>query len=358
MTEDLELAIKLFVEEFKEAPDVSADLINVVTSELDALVLGERNKSEAQRLHDMWQQEQSDHDIALSFSSDQVTSDFLTAARLYAGEDADRHMARQLNNEPQFDDPYARQARDVLTAREIPRGAEGTAPTRQPQLRIEGTCASCLEKREVAYRAACNCNYCSVCLSRLYRTAINDISLIPVRCHTQNFPSEIAERVLSEPLLSEYKRRVAQNEEAIRNKAGALAHTQEMLVAGEIDISLRGKKWQTCSGCGNVVLISTGCNHMTCICRHQFCLVCGIAWKNCECPQWAEENLVVEQQERPAFAPFIRRLGRENRECDHLFVYHPGRGECATCHWTTDLYFFQCRHCGLITCRMCRDNRT
>ncbi|KAK7557968.1 hypothetical protein IWX48DRAFT_183613 [Phyllosticta citricarpa] len=42
--------------------------------------------------------------------------------------------------------------------------------------------------------------------------------------------------------------------------------------------------WQRCYNCKAMVELKEGCNHMTCRCTAQFCMLCGAKWKTCECP--------------------------------------------------------------------------
>ncbi|KAF8872792.1 hypothetical protein CPB84DRAFT_660014 [Gymnopilus junonius] len=52
------------------------------------------------------------------------------------------------------------------------------------------------------------------------------------------------------------------------------------------------KGWQTCPGCHALVELSIGCHHIICRCKAQFCYLCGVNWKSCECPQFAEARLI------------------------------------------------------------------
>ena len=45
--------------------------------------------------------------------------------------------------------------------------------------------------------------------------------------------------------------------------------------------------WQRCPDCRHVVELSDGCYHITCVCKAQFCYLCGVRWKECSCPQFA-----------------------------------------------------------------------
>ena len=42
--------------------------------------------------------------------------------------------------------------------------------------------------------------------------------------------------------------------------------------------------WQRCFNCSAMVELKEGCNHMTCRCRAEFCMICGVKWKGCDCP--------------------------------------------------------------------------
>ena len=42
--------------------------------------------------------------------------------------------------------------------------------------------------------------------------------------------------------------------------------------------------WQRCFNCSATVELKEGCNHMTCRCRAEFCMICGAKWKSCDCP--------------------------------------------------------------------------
>ncbi|KAF2211055.1 hypothetical protein CERZMDRAFT_68932 [Cercospora zeae-maydis SCOH1-5] len=42
--------------------------------------------------------------------------------------------------------------------------------------------------------------------------------------------------------------------------------------------------WQSCYNCRAMIELKEGCNHMTCRCTAEFCMICGSKWKTCECP--------------------------------------------------------------------------
>ncbi|OAL00260.1 hypothetical protein IQ06DRAFT_222194 [Phaeosphaeriaceae sp. SRC1lsM3a] len=49
--------------------------------------------------------------------------------------------------------------------------------------------------------------------------------------------------------------------------------------------------WQRCYSCKAVVELKEGCNHMTCRCTAQFCMVCAAPWKTCNCPWFNYQHI-------------------------------------------------------------------
>lgn len=45
-------------------------------------------------------------------------------------------------------------------------------------------------------------------------------------------------------------------------------------------------KMKKCNKCEQVILRTQGCNHMTCVCKYEFCYICGKEWHNCEHNFW------------------------------------------------------------------------
>ncbi|KAH0150619.1 hypothetical protein KCU67_g10582, partial [Aureobasidium melanogenum] len=54
------------------------------------------------------------------------------------------------------------------------------------------------------------------------------------------------------------------------------------------------KGWQRCYNCKAMVELKEGCNHMTCRCGSDFCMLCASPWKTCECP-WFNYAAVPDQ---------------------------------------------------------------
>lgn len=55
------------------------------------------------------------------------------------------------------------------------------------------------------------------------------------------------------------------------------------------------KGWQTCYNCRAIVELKEGCNHMTCTCKAEFCMCCGLKWKTCECQMFSDEAIAADR---------------------------------------------------------------
>ena len=65
--------------------------------------------------------------------------------------------------------------------------------------------------------------------------------------------------------------------------------------------------WQRCFNCSATVELKEGCNHMTCRCRAEFCMVCGLKWKTCDCP-WFNYEAVENDRLNHMNPPQVRRV--------------------------------------------------
>lgn len=53
--------------------------------------------------------------------------------------------------------------------------------------------------------------------------------------------------------------------------------------------------WQRCFNCSAMVELREGCNHMTCRCRAEFCMICALRWKTCDCPWFTYEAVAADR---------------------------------------------------------------
>ncbi|KAF2852143.1 hypothetical protein T440DRAFT_420845 [Plenodomus tracheiphilus IPT5] len=64
------------------------------------------------------------------------------------------------------------------------------------------------------------------------------------------------------------------------------------------------KGWQRCYSCKAVVELKEGCNHMTCRCTAQFCMVCAAPWKTCNCPWFNYQHIEDDDRLNDARIPY------------------------------------------------------
>ncbi|KAF9007106.1 hypothetical protein BDQ17DRAFT_1351449 [Cyathus striatus] len=277
-------------------------------------------------------------------------------------------------------------------------------------------CTGCLElhSKATCLRTPCEHYYCRGCIKNLVEAFLQDESLYPLRCCQKPMTIETVVTFLSLSLQQRFQVKNREYATPALNRVycqngtcsqflGSSANGAEdirctacgSLTCGECKQSSHpGKlckdnpdvaqlkelasqeRWQTCPGCKSIVELNTGCYHITCRCRTEFCYVCAVPWKNCTCPQWEEHRLLAAAERRvenrlganaAARAPthVFDRLVQDMRNTlqnNHDCVYHSwtrrsGGGICEECHWNLPNFLMICRHCSLLVCLRCSRNR-
>ncbi|KAI9736260.1 MAG: hypothetical protein M1834_001146 [Cirrosporium novae-zelandiae] len=65
--------------------------------------------------------------------------------------------------------------------------------------------------------------------------------------------------------------------------------------------------WKRCFNCSAMVELKEGCNHMTCRCTAEFCMICGAKWKTCDCP-WFNYDTVEQDRLLHMNVPHARQV--------------------------------------------------
>eukprot|EP00884_Botryococcus_braunii_P011602 jgi/Botrbrau1/20442/Bobra.145_2s0007.1 len=134
--------------------------------------------------------------------------------------------------------------------------------------------------------------------------------------------------------------------------------------------------YQQCKWCKSVIDLADGCFHITCRCGHNFCYLCGITWKHCNCPQWEEDRLLTEADMRVrrgkethhltysneadflrAVADTAERLRRDVCQRHKWKCRKLGSEEqCSRCRFSLRYYCNICLkdNCGALVCKTCR----
>lgn len=255
---------------------------------------------------------------------------------------------------------------------------------------LRTACIICADRIyiNVSVRAPCQHYYCHDCIRDLIRACTTDESLYPPRCCNQPFEERVFFPILSLQLRTTFQSKSREfNTLALHrvycptptcsiflgsseNSHGRIycsscyilvctrckqrAHPGPHCPEDTATIAVRelaeAQQWQTCPGCRDVIELNTGCFHMTCRCRTQFCYLCAELWKNCACPQWDEDRLVEVAHRRvademgeqaQAVRPFVfmrnvqQRVEelRNNHDCDgHWWHRRNGGAICEECN--------------------------
>ncbi|KAF2096581.1 hypothetical protein NA57DRAFT_10086, partial [Rhizodiscina lignyota] len=278
-------------------------------------------------------------------------------------------------------------------------------------------CLVCFEPKPISDTILTECGhiYCREHIVELFEHSMIDRELFPPRCCTQEISLETIRHFLTDDFIERYLEKSVEfttdnalyccgrNCSAFIHPSRVNADTGTVICpkcgmetcatcrqeahigslcpedpnAQALQELARENGWQQCFSCRNMVELSHGCYHMTCRCTAQFCYVCGVEWKHCNCPQWDENRLVAQGQQivardagrgapgPNAVAEAVRDL-RDNHDCEHRNGFervYRNQGFGTNCEWCdhrTGAYLpwiWQCAVCPLRVCNSCRLNR-
>ncbi|EEQ92672.1 IBR domain-containing protein, variant [Blastomyces dermatitidis ER-3] len=270
-------------------------------------------------------------------------------------------------------------------------------------------CTSCMESKVFfdIIETSCSHYYCRKCVRTLFEQSFSDESLFPPRCCREPISLSQACGFLGKQLAERFEEKLVEHNDANRTYCSnpvcsiylpaktfelnvatcrACQHTTCVLCkktahsgpcADEksedalLDL-IQTEKWQQCFRCRSVVELRTGCYHITCRCRAEFCYLCGAEWKNCKCEQWDDDRLLERGQQialreqrpgdgpvRPADVNRAVAVIRERHDCFHLGRWQriDGRHRCEECMFQLPNFILQCQQCRLRACVRCRHNR-
>lgn len=112
---------------------------------------------------------------------------------------------------------------------------------------------------------------------------------------------------------------------------------------------------------------------IACRCGANFCYLCGVPWKQCDCEQWDEARLLnqanniidrhirgqgVNAAERARLLACERLNLINHHECRHE-EWDRIRGEyrCQECYQEYPHFIYECHNCRILACARCRFNR-
>ncbi|KAF3928296.1 hypothetical protein AA313_de0209059 [Arthrobotrys entomopaga] len=275
------------------------------------------------------------------------------------------------------------------------------------------TCSICMTSVPHSNTIECPCDhiYCRDCLRKYIQNAMKDESMYPLTCCRIEVPKAILSKILSPAEYREYTKKGIEYSTTNRlyctNKrcfkfippdkidevaqAGVcsscgtrvcslcknedhrgLCRRDEGLEAVMLAAGQNG--WRRCFKCQRMIELQHGCHHMTCHCKAEFCYVCGVKWKNCNCAMFEETRLydaAAVRVDRDAVAPLapiiraerieeVQNQIRENHNCIHpgkfqkRTEYRSSGYQCDICYCRHWKYILVCPSCGLMACEECR----
>ncbi|KAL4879586.1 hypothetical protein BJY04DRAFT_91091 [Aspergillus karnatakaensis] len=322
----------------------------------------------------------------------------------------------------QLDEEIESQLETLSNKRRCLTESSKLAVTCQDIAELRPDCVACNEPKPVfdMIQAPCSHWYCRHCITRLVNDALTDQSLFPPRCCRLDIPLDAMRRHIGDELSQRFEEKDTECKDPQRTCCSNAACAEYILppfVQGHVGtcracqmqtctvckrpahiercideqdevLSLAQQAgWQQCPQCHHLIELSTGCNHITCRCRYEFCYVCTMKWKTCHCEVWDENRLIDRarvlaardvqgpppQQAVDAAVQSIQ----EREECRHRtdwvvidrsndddddyqgYDYEDDDDdfECEVCYDVMGYYILECPICALRACRRCTLNR-
>ena len=207
-----------------------------------------------------------------------------------------------------------------------------SAPAAPPRLVDCLTCGSDDVPRSQSAKLACKHRMCHTCLKRVFEMSVKDPAHMPPRCCTEeHIPLEHVDKLFDIKFKALWNRKYQEYHTKNRvycvapkcgewikpshirtyqgrkyaqcqrcktkvcvlcnNKMHRMQDCPQDPEIAKLVAQAKDKGWQRCFNCSAMVELEAGCNHMTCRCMAEFCMICGSKWKTCECPWFNYSSL-------------------------------------------------------------------
>ncbi|KAG0650123.1 RING-type E3 ubiquitin transferase itt1 [Hyphodiscus hymeniophilus] len=224
----------------------------------------------------------------------------------------------------------------------------------EPEKLVE--CLTCLSDdipRSKSAKLKCGHRMCHSCLKRIFKLSVTDPQHMPPKCCTaDHIPLKHVERLFDNKFKKNWNLKFAEYSTKNRiycparrcgewikpgnihkedgKKFGKCSRcktkvcclcngkwhgTKDCPKDEETNRLLEAAKeagWQRCYNCRTMVELKEGCNHMTCRCTAEFCMICGLKWKSCNCP-WFNYDAVEADRLNNMQIPMPAEPERPNR---------------------------------------------
>ena len=229
-----------------------------------------------------------------------------------------------------------------------------------PTIEKKVTCLTCGSEVRVSNTAKLMCSHrmCHSCLKRIFNMSVKDPAHMPPKCCTsEHIPLKHVDKLFDDAFKKNWNRKYQEYNtrnriycplrgcgEWIKPSHITLDHGRKVGKCKRCGTKVccicnnrmhtsrdcpkdpetrrfvevaKEKGWQRCFNCSAMVELKEGCNHMTCRCTAEFCMVCGSKWKSCDCP-WFNYEPVHAHLGNPARyqEELDRRRDQERRDED------------------------------------------
>ncbi|ETS83283.1 hypothetical protein PFICI_05159 [Pestalotiopsis fici W106-1] len=238
-----------------------------------------------------------------------------------------RSSSSQMTNTPSV--ASSRRSSTALTKFMYGKSPQQSKPTRTVE------CVACMDEdtpRSKAAKLKCKHYMCHSCMKRVFKVSIKDPQHMPPKCCTEDpIPIKHVDALFENSFKKTWNKKFAEYSTRNRiycpsSKCGAwikperihkLRDGRKRATCGSCKTEVccacngrwhKGKDcprdeatneilkqakengWKRCYSCLEMIELKEGCNHMTCRCGAEFCMICGLQWKTCECPWFNYET--------------------------------------------------------------------
>ncbi|BGP23238.1 hypothetical protein JCM10295v2_002132 [Rhodotorula toruloides] len=295
---------------------------------------------ELARLAQVYEDDKVARSIAAAVATDAPVLEALLEEERQAREDRQLALRLEAEENASGDDTESvyQSARQSGRAASTSTAGPSFSSTMEPfSPKQTATCVICMGDFKSIEVITVNCRlshrYCRGCLRDLFLAAAKDESLFPPRCDGSVIPISLVQPYLSHDELANYYARMREYTTVNRlycsnstcstflgpaqpvttgvqcNKCThatcsackAPWHGPFGLCGASADdeaarVLERDHQCKRCPRCQRMIDLDTGCWHVTCRCRHEFCFLCLADWKTCNCVLWDETRLYREAQ--------------------------------------------------------------
>ncbi|KAF7857971.1 hypothetical protein EAF04_009328 [Stromatinia cepivora] len=278
---------------------------------------------------------------------------------------AERYRSESSSNGPQQGysklSPFAR-FKKLLKKREV----KGKSVMKEPT----GKCVSCLDDFPEGEMVSVKCHgYCKECFERLVIAAMETETMWPVKCCLNELPHGVIMKNVNASLAQKFQTKALERKVHVGDRIYCIKPGCETWIPNNwlnkslqcaacpscktrVCTTCRGswhantecpqdkdfqatarlaeeRGWKKCYNCNAFVELKTGCRHMKCRCKAEWCYVCLAKWRTCQCTDTQHFEIVFGLEQRLRHAarqtqvptiPTRQEAERIRREAEHARI--------------------------------------